>query len=68
MEEPHDLSAFTSMHQKIVARHELWKYCEITSHTIKEWMSTPFNKVSESLTCTAFSGSKLKNGVVVPVR
>eukprot|EP00795_Rhopilema_esculentum_P014239 gene14239-5264_t len=40
----HDLTSLSVMHSKIIARHELWKYCEVTAYTIKDWLQTPFTK------------------------
>ena len=44
-DEAHDLTPISALHDRIIARYELWKYVEVTSFAINEWMHTPFHKV-----------------------
>ena len=56
--EVHDLSSLSALHARLLARYELWKYCEVISFAIKDWMHTVFFKVGVSVmmkfTCFLF--------------
>eukprot|EP00794_Sanderia_malayensis_P003656 gene3656-4173_t len=67
-EVPHDLTSLESMHARIIARHELWKYCEVSFYTIKDWLSTPFyklqvKKVIEKVTKWKEAAAKLSKDI-----
>ena len=41
----YDLQYVTEILHAIDRRLELWKYCDVSSHTIREWLQTVFKKV-----------------------
>ena len=41
----YDLQRVTDILHAIDKRQELWKYCDVSSHTIREWLQTVFKKV-----------------------
>lgn len=41
----YDLQYVTEILHAIDRRLELWKYCDASSHTIREWLQTVFKKV-----------------------
>ena len=46
MGEPYDLQHVTDILHVIDKRQELWRYCDVSSHTIREWLQTVFKKVT----------------------
>ena len=46
MGEPYDLQPVTDILHVIDKRQELWRYCDVSSHTIREWLQTVFKKVT----------------------
>ncbi|XP_048580282.1 dynein heavy chain domain-containing protein 1 isoform X3 [Nematostella vectensis] len=43
---PYDMRAIQAIGSAMERRQELWRYCETSSHTIKDWLLSPFNKVN----------------------
>lgn len=41
----YDLQHVNDILHAIDKRQELWKYCDVSSHTIREWLQTVFKKV-----------------------
>jgi len=64
--EVHDLSSLSALHARLLARYELWKYCEVISFAIKDWMHTLFfkfqiRKVSEKVMAWRVAVRKLEH-------
>lgn len=61
----YDLQHVTDILRAIDKRQELWKYCDVSSHTIREWLQTVFKKVCkfwiQILTYMAYSSVPLKS-------
>ena len=47
--EEYDLKHVTDILHAIEKRQELWRYCDTSSHAIREWLQTVFKKVGSSL-------------------
>ena len=45
----YDLKRVTDILHAIDKRQELWRYCEVSLHTIRDWLQTVFKKVTFTL-------------------
>ena len=51
MGEPYSLKFLNEMTVKMDVRQELWKYVEVSQHTIKDWKQMLFKKVRQVTLC-----------------
>ena len=51
MGEPYSLKFLNEMTVKMDVRQELWKYVEVSQHTIKDWKQMLFKKVRQDTLC-----------------
>ena len=51
----YDLKHVNDILHAIEKRQELWRYCDASSHTIREWQQTVFKKVTLTAFITMYS-------------